>query len=301
MRAAREPAISGRPGIAPRLEATAAAWRAAAVPAIVVEVLDARGSAPRGAGTRMLVSRDACDGTIGGGHLEWKAIERARRMLLEGAGATVAREHYALGPSLGQCCGGAVTLGFEPLSAAHLAAWPRAQPRFRLQLYGAGHVGHAIARLLAGIDCEVDWIDERDAQFPAGVGDRPVTGCAPPGGPVGAPWPAHVRKVAVDGVEAEVDDAAPGTFFLVLTHRHDLDLRIGERILARADFGFFGLIGSQTKRAKFRAHFARRGIADAVIDRMTCPIGVPGIEGKEPEVIAVGVVAQLLQRAPVVR
>ena len=266
---------------------TASVWLAKGQPAVVVEVHEARGSVPREAGTRMLVSARATAGTIGGGHLELKAIERAREMLRTGElGAHT--EHYPLGPALGQCCGGAVTLAFAALDAAALTQWPDAPLRFHLQLYGAGHVGRAIARALAPLDVSVDWIDERDEEFPPSFDEH------------GAPWPAHIRKVCVDAAEAEVRCAPPGAFYLVLTHRHDLDLRISEAILARGDFGFFGLIGSQTKRARFIHHFERRGIAAEAVARMTCPIGVPGIDGKEPEVIALAVAAQLLQfsRAP---
>ncbi|HRN74269.1 xanthine dehydrogenase accessory protein XdhC [Ottowia sp.] len=266
-----------------RLKGIAGTWLARAIPAIVVEVQGTRGSAPREAGTRMLVSAGGCEGTIGGGHLELKAIRRARRMLAEGV-QDAETEHFPLGPALGQCCGGAVTLGFEPLVTTHLATWPATRPRFHLQLYGAGHVGRAIVRLLADIDCVVDWIDEREDEFPQPGDD-------------GQPWPDHIRMVSVDAVEAEVAEARPGWFYLVLTHRHDLDMRICEQILQRDDFGFFGLIGSKSKRMRFIHHFQRRGIGDDAIARMTCPIGVPGIEGKEPEVIAIGVVAQLLQQA----
>jgi xanthine dehydrogenase accessory factor len=255
----------------------AADWLAAGEPAVLVEVTEALGSAPREAGTRMLVSTAACAGTVGGGHLELKAIERARRML---ACADLAPQsaHYPLGPALGQCCGGAVTLGFAILDAKALAAWPKAAPRFHLQLYGAGHVGRAIVQALAPLNVIVDWIDEREAEFPAD-----------------AVLPAHIRKVCVDTIEAEVREAPRGAFYLVLTHQHDLDLRIAEAILKRGDFAFFGLIGSRTKRNRFIHRFEQRGISAEAIARVTCPIGVPGIEGKEPEVIAAAVVAQLLQ------
>lgn len=259
------------------LRDTAAEWLQAGEPAVLVEVTEALGSAPREAGTRMLVSATGCAGTIGGGHLELKAIDRARRMLAAGeAGPQSA--HYPLGPALGQCCGGAVTLGFARLAAGALAAWPLAAPRFHLQLYGAGHVGRAIVQALAPLPVRIDWIDEREEEFP------PDTSL-----------PAHTRKVCVDGIEAEVAEAPRGAFYLVLTHRHDLDLRISEAILARGDFGFFGLIGSKTKRQRFIHRFEQRGLPAAAIARMTCPIGVPGIDGKEPEVIAAAVVAQLLQ------
>ena len=251
--------------------------------AIVVRVAEARGSAPREADTRMLVFADESAGTIGGGHLELKAIDEARAMLRSGDFSPRTR-HYPLGPALGQCCGGTVTLNFGKLDAEALAAWPDTRPRFSLQLYGAGHVGRAIARALAPLNVSVDWIDEREEEFPAQFHDA-----------LDAPWPGHIRKVCVDAVEAEVRNAPAGAFYLVLTHRHDLDLRITEAILARADFGFLGLIGSKTKRQRFIHRFEQRGIDPAVIARMTCPIGVAGIQGKEPEVIAASVAAQLLQ------
>ena len=262
------------------LRPAAQTWLADRRHAVVVEVVAARGSVPRGQGTRMLVAADATAGTIGGGHLELKAIDAARAMLERGDSARH-EQHFALGPSLGQCCGGAVTLSFAPLDAAALQRWPASQPLFHLQLHGAGHVGRAIATALAALDCEVDWFDQRDEEFPAAT-------------TLGSPWPAHIRRVSVDTVEAEVRSAPPGAFYLVLTHEHALDLRIAEAILRRGDFGFFGLIGSRTKRAKFRHRLEERGIAVETIARMTCPIGLPGIAGKEPEVIAAGVVAQLL-------
>jgi xanthine dehydrogenase accessory factor len=176
-----------------------------------------------------------------------------------------------------------VNLRFAPLDVAALQAWPVSPPRFELQLYGAGHVGRAIVRALVPLPVRVDWIDEREEEFPEQLFDAEPA------------WPEHVRKVCVDAVEAEVRVAPAGAFYLVLTHQHDLDLRISEEILRRGDFGFFGLIGSRTKRQRFIHRFEQRGIAPEVIARMTCPIGVPGVTGKEPEVIAAAVVAQLLQ------
>ena len=254
-------------------------WCDGGVPATVVEVTEARGSVPREAGTRMVVAADAVLGTIGGGHLELQAIHFARERLARGVGDP-AEQRLALGPALGQCCGGAVTLRYAPLSAAAIAAWPAPAPRFTLQLYGAGHVGRAIAQLLAGIDCRVQWIDERESEFPQH-----------------AEQPPHIERLCVEPVEAEVRLAPPGAFYLVLTHSHDLDLAITEAILRRGDFGFLGLIGSQTKRTRFVRRFEQRGIAPAALARLTCPIGLPGIDGKEPEVIALAVVAQLLLAA----
>jgi xanthine dehydrogenase accessory factor len=249
-------------------------WLAEGRPAVVVEVAAHRGSVPREAGTRMLVARHEVQGTIGGGHLELRAIADARR-LLRGE-AVAAEQHIPLGPALGQCCGGAVTLRLQPLSDSRPALWTLPEPRFTLQLYGAGHVGRAIVRLLEGIACRVQWIDEREDQFPAG------------------PSAAHIERLCVEPVEAEVSRAPPGAFYLVLTHSHELDLAITQAVLKRGDFGWLGLIGSKTKRQRFMHRFEQRGIAPDALARLTCPIGLPGIAGKEPEVIAVAVVAQLL-------
>jgi xanthine dehydrogenase accessory factor len=170
-------------------------------------------------------------------------------------------------------------LHHTPLQAADVAAWTLPPPRFTLQLYGAGHVGRAIVKLLADIDCRAKWIDEREAEFPR------------------EPLPLHIERLCVEPVEAEVAQAAPGTCFLVLTHSHDLDLAITQAILARGDFAWFGLIGSATKRARFESRLRQRGLGDALLARMVCPIGLPGIHGKEPAVIALAVVAQLLARS----
>lgn len=243
-------------------------WQREGRAATVVEVQGAQGSVPREDGTRMLVTAEAVIGTIGGGHLELQAIAAARS-------GWVGERRFALGPSLGQCCGGALRLRFTPLDQLH--DWPPAPPRFRLQLYGAGHVGRAIARLLADIDCAVTWIDEREVEFPR------------------EPLPSHIERRCVDAVEAEVATAAPGSDVLILTHRHDLDLAITRAVLRRGDFGFCGLIGSRTKRARFEHRLQAEGLDTA---RLVCPIGLPGIEGKEPAVIAIAVVAQLLQGRP---
>jgi xanthine dehydrogenase accessory factor len=266
------------------LHATAARWLAAGEPGVVIEVVKTAGSVPREAGTRMLVSTRQAAGTIGGGHLELMAIENARMLLARVPDFEPVERHYPLGPALGQCCGGAVTLRFLRLDRQAAQSWPLPTPRFFLQLYGAGHVGRAIVALLSAIPCQVQWIDEREDEFPAGE-----------------TLPRHVEQVCVDPVEAEVDVAPADACFLVLTHRHDLDMRITEAILRRGDFRYLGLIGSQTKRARFLHRYEERGIPAGTLARMTCPIGVPDIAGKEPEVIAIGVVAQLLQlpaRAP---
>lgn len=257
------------------LKEIAARWLAVQRAAVVVEITDTRGSAPREAGTRMLVAADEVQGSIGGGHLELQAIATARRMLEDGQ-VTPLQQSLALGPSLGQCCGGTVRLRLAPLAQERPADWPQPPARFFLQLHGAGHVGRAIIELLSGLPCRVQWIDEREAEFP----DEPL--------------PAHIERLCVAAVEAEVAQAPPGACFLVMTHSHDQDLAITEAILRRGDFAWVGLIGSKTKRARFRQRLLDRGVPADRIERLTCPIGLPGIDGKEPEVIAVATVAQLL-------
>jgi xanthine dehydrogenase accessory factor len=150
-------------------------------------------------------------------------------------------------------------------------------PRDHLMLFGAGHVGAAIVRAVAGLPCRVTWIDEREDLFPAQL-------------------PPNVTVEATDTPEALAEQAAPGTSFLVMTHSHALDQRLAEAILRRPGFDadWFGLIGSQTKRKQFEHRLRDRGVGQARLDAMVCPIGVPGIEGKAPAVIAVAVAAQLL-------
>jgi xanthine dehydrogenase accessory factor len=292
---------------------------------VLMTVIRTDGSTPREAGASMLVGAQRAVDTIGGGHLEWQAMQHARDMLHEGAVQTLRR--FALGASLGQCCGGVVWLLFERIDAAQAATWQArvealqsgsrlvrtacadmassewrltaqhgqndlaraafehehwafvqeiADEPFVVHLFGAGHVGDAIVRALAPLDAAVTWIDSRDDMFPA----------APPG---------RVTIAATDSPECEVDEAPAGCYFLVLTHSHALDLALSERILRRHDFAYFGLIGSRSKRMSFEHKLAQRGIDAARMADMTCPIGIAGIRGKAPAVIAASVVAQLLQ------
>lgn len=244
------------------------------------------GSAPREAGACMLVGDHSLRGSIGGGNLEWTAIATARelrRRWLAGAPAEPVRERHALGPALGQCCGGRVELDYMLSPQPTL---PVAPPLFHLQLHGAGHVARAVVRALRPLPCRIDWIDERENEFPTGVVS-----------PGGDPLPSAVRLLAVDAPQAEVGRAPAGTFYLVMTHRHDLDFAIGEAILRRGDFGWFGLIGSATKRARFTRRWQARSVAPDCLERLACPIGIAGIAGKTPEIIAVAVAAQLLQAA----
>jgi xanthine/CO dehydrogenase XdhC/CoxF family maturation factor len=179
--------VAAPAAVPPPLKTLAERWLREHRQAIEVRVSRHAGSVPRETGTRMLVSDGEVAGTIGGGHLELKAIAEARTMLASGDLAERER-HYPLGPALGQCCGGAVTLAFAPLDGSALARWPDEPALFSLQLYGAGHVGRAIVKLLEGLPCNVQWIDERDSEFPEAAN---------------AP---HIARVCVEPVELPRSD-----------------------------------------------------------------------------------------------
>jgi xanthine dehydrogenase accessory factor len=256
----------------------------ALAPAVLVSVSETRGSVPRERGAWMAVFDDTQVGTIGGGQLEWNAVRQAReRLALTGhmVGGGVWEHEVALGPSLGQCCGGRVRLRFEPVQAADVTTLrQRLSPRLTpLALFGGGHVGRAIVQALAPLPFEVTWIDSRDEVFPDD-------------------WPPQVHAEHSDPVQAAVGDLAPGSLLLIMSFSHAEDLDIVAACLQRhrtwADLPFVGLIGSQTKWASFRHRLAERGFSDAELAHVTCPIGLPGIAGKEPAVIAASVVAQLL-------
>jgi xanthine dehydrogenase accessory factor len=254
--------------------------RLAAEDAMLVCVHETAGSVPREVGAWMAVFRNTVAGTIGGGHLELQAIEEARRRLAGGQGEPVLR--YALGPSLGQCCGGVVRLRFERLAAADAPALAqRLQAELApLALFGGGHVGKALVRVLSTLPFAVTWIDSRDEIFPDDV-------------------PGNVECEHSDPVQAAVADLAPGSRVLVMSfsHAEDLDIVAAclKRLRERGDLPYVGLIGSKTKWATFRHRLEERGFRKQELAQVTCPIGVPGITGKQPEVIAVAVAAQLLQ------
>ena len=248
--------------------------------AVLVRVDSTRGSVPREAGAWMAVFAHDVVGTVGGGQLELQAIVEARSRLAGAGGDPVLR--YPLGPSLGQCCGGVVHLRFERLAAADApgVAQRLQAPRAPLALFGGGHVGRAIVQALGPLPFEVRWIDSRDEIFPAQV-------------------PGNVQCEHSDPVQGAVADLVPGSRVLVMSfsHAEDLDIVAAclRRLRERGDLPFVGLIGSRTKWATFRRRLQERGFTDAELARITCPIGIPGIPGKQPEVIAVAVAAQLLQ------
>lgn len=296
--------------------------------ATVIRVLIAcvRGSAPREAGACMLLAGDTLYGTVGGGNLEWQALQAARDMRRGAAAARVRK--LILGIELGQCCGGVVEIWLErwtgadrPLLERLLAErqtgrplWLRStlrgeriearsivasdsQARVTLQrdaaedsaellerlndarpplwLYGAGHVGQALLRVLAELPLQVTWVDARPGVFPAGL-------------------PDSVRPRAIAPMTAQ-REAPAGALHVVMTHDHALDYALVLALLQREDARFVGLIGSASKAARFRSRLRRDGIDEAQLTRLSCPIGVPGIDSKWPGAIAVGVAAQVLQ------
>lgn len=248
------------------------------LPAVLVSVAETRGSTPRECGASMLVSEHAVAGTIGGGQLEWRAIEAAREMLA--AETRTARLDLPLGPTLAQCCGGQVVLQLRLLAAADRPTLERALGQEAMllplvALFGAGHVGRAVATALAPLPCRILWIDSRKNEFPARL-------------------PANATSCPAEDVVARARDLQKGAFWLVMTHSHPLDLDICEVALRREGVAWLGLIGSRTKRARFASQLRARGVAAERVDRLVCPIGIAGIEGKEPPVIAAAVAAQLL-------
>jgi xanthine dehydrogenase accessory factor len=234
---------------------------------IEILVVETRGSAPREAGTRMWVDAHAVHGSIGGGNLEYTALRIAREMLL--SSETHRERRFALGDSLGQCCGGSVTLRFTKKSEEK----GEEESAFHVVLFGAGHVGKEVARILEHVPCRLTWIDARPEVFPEKTGK-------------------NVRVVIEEEPAWMVDEAPAGAFYLVMTHSHALDLELVERILKRNDAAFVGLIGSETKAAKFRLRLQQKNIP---VERLVCPIGLfKG--GKHPAEVAVSAVAQLLER-----
>ncbi len=292
-----------------------------------VVVASVRGSAPRECGACMLIGRSDASGTIGGGHLEWAAIDAARTLLDEPT--TSARvQKFVLGSDLAQCCGGAVEVWIERFTRADLqsleamsAARRRgsvrlisrltstgidrsllenglSHPASRTQLsrtpdaivltevldavlptvslYGAGHVGQALAKVLAMLPVRARWIDSRREYLPEDIGQSLAV--------VHAPEPLLTLA-----------SAAAQSHFIVMTHNHALDYALCRAILQRGDFASIGVIGSQSKAAKFRSRLARDGLSAAQIAPLRCPVGIDALHSKVPAVIAIAIAAQLLQ------
>ncbi|PCI63421.1 MAG: xanthine dehydrogenase accessory protein XdhC [Kordiimonadales bacterium] len=295
---------------------------------ILVTIVGAKGSVPRETGTKMLVSDCSLEGTIGGGNFEFKIIEQARKFLKQ-TDTEYVFQSYALGPLLEQCCGGNVTILLERIEAgAAFLTEPRKaflkttftsrglhkewhdhyaqrtlffvdgqEDRFegepknaaamleqvsrrpqQLYMFGAGHVGRAVAAALRDLPFRVTWADSRESEFPERIA-------------------ANIEKRCTEDYLAVAEEAEPDALYLIFTHSHLLDLELVGKILGRDDALYCGLIGSKTKRARFEKKLADNADT-ATLDtrKLTCPMGVAGITGKEPSVIAVAVVAELMQQ-----
>ncbi len=282
-----------------------------------------RGSAPREAGAMMLITATDIWQTIGGGSLEFEVMAKARAMLAAPA-APWQRQviSAALGPDMGQCCGGHVRILLEYFGAdeatelavlqgcrriAHPLAGiappvdagnadigpdkaglmfiaPVAQPGRPLFLYGAGHIGRALAPHLTALQLDLHWVDIEDARFPANISDGMSDGI-PNGIPNG------VTRIVASDPSVIAAHAPTDAIHLVITHNHALDEAICHRILSGPGFARLGLIGSATKAARFRARLAKAGIAPNVLDRLVCPVGLPAITGKHPARVALSIAA----------
>jgi xanthine dehydrogenase accessory factor len=287
--------------------------------AALVSLVKTEGSSPREAGARMVVRPSGgFHGTIGGGELEWRALDEALKALRSGRRAAL-RRVVALGPELGQCCGGRVEWRIETFDARDMKALAPLLPAERagpfeviaqagaggrvertigtgqgaapltrdawrerfgedivpVYLFGAGHVGRALALALAPLPFLVRWIDPRADAFPERA-------------------PLNATMVHAIDPAAELANAPDGAFVVVMTHSHPLDLAIVDAALRQERFAYVGLIGSATKRARFMSQMRAAGRSEAQLAKLVCPIGVPGVEGKEPPVIAAAVAAQLL-------
>jgi xanthine dehydrogenase accessory factor len=298
--------------------------------AAMVTVVGALGSTPREAGARLIVQPDGgFTGTIGGGTLEWRAIALAQAALADPRSPPFELRSFALGPELGQCCGGRVELAVEIFDKARLPeveilAAREAEGAFSTEgrsedgrlvrhvtegrtlptghaewadgvlhegfgellrplfLFGAGHVGRALALALAPLPFAVTWVDPRPDAFPAHV-------------------PANVMPRRFENAVDAIAEAPEGAFILVMTHSHGLDLAIVHAAFVADRFPYVGLIGSATKRARFEKRLAEAGIPRDRIAKLVCPIGIPGIKSKAPAAIAAATAAELLIRDEALR
>nr|WP_312970313.1 xanthine dehydrogenase accessory protein XdhC [Brucella intermedia] len=244
---------------------------------VLVEVTDVKGSAPRDAGAWMLVARDMIFRTIGGGQLEYMAIDHARKIL---AGGRDTPMDVPLGPEIGQCCGGRVGLSFKRVNRGltdELVGKVDAEIATRPHVYvfGAGHVGDALANALSFTPVRVVLVDTREAELMA---------CDVPG----------VETCLSAMPEQVVRSAPPGSAFIVLTHDHALDFLIVTEALQRRDAVYVGMIGSKTKKATFKNWLKREMGSDNLFENLVCPVGGAVVKDKRPEVIAALVAAEVL-------
>lgn len=266
------------PPVSTSIIAAARGALTAGVPVCIVQVAEAVGSTPREAGATMLVFADTALDTIGGGALEQDAMIRARTLLANGANA--ARMEITLGPEADQCCGGRVVLTLKRLNEEQMGeletAYAALRTRFpTLLLFGAGHVGRALATALSPLPLNIRWIEARADAFPA---------CVPP----------FVTTILAPLLLDEVARAPRAAAMLVVTHSHALDYLLCEAALQRGDFAYLGLIGSKSKKARFLHDLRDGGLAPDILAQLVCPIGGTRVPDKRPEVIAALTAAEVL-------
>jgi xanthine dehydrogenase accessory factor len=231
---------------------------------VLITLLGSHGSTPRDSGTKMVASEQAIYGSIGGGHLEFKALESAAKMLA--AGVEDQRvEHFSLGASLGQCCGGRHTLLFESFPGNN----------FNIALFGAGHVGSALTGILQQLPCRLRWVDSRDGQHSGNL-------------------PSNVIPVSCDDPAAEVKTMPAASYYLIMTHNHQQDFEILEAVLKRGDARYIGLIGSETKWRRFQLRLQHRSYAPETYSHVRCPAGLTQVPGKMPVEVAVSIAGQII-------
>ena len=233
-------------------------------PYVLITVLEARGSTPRDSGTKMVASDQGFYGSIGGGHLEFKALGIAAEMLAA-AHDHQRVEHFSLGASLGQCCGGHHTLLFECFSGN----------RFNVALFGAGYVGSALTGILQQLPCRLRWVDSREGQH-------------------GGDLPSNVEPITSDDPAAEVGSMPAASYYLIMTHSHQQDFEILEAVLKRGDACYVGLIGSETKWRRFQLRLKHKGHTQDYYSHVRCPIGLEQVPGKLPVEVAVSIAGELI-------
>lgn len=246
--------------------------------AVAVEVTEVKGSAPREAGAWMVVGADKTIGTIGGGQLEFRAIDRARATL--GQKEQVAALDIPLGPEIGQCCGGMVSIALTLIDAERaqmlrVKAEREYMARTHVYVFGAGHVGNALGQALALLPVRTLLADNRAEEI--------------------AKVPPGVEKAHVAVQEGLVRDAPVGSAFVVMTHDHGLDFLIAAEALSRGDAAYVGMIGSKTKRATFKSWLTDMGFDARLIDKLVLPIGGADVKDKRPEIIAALTAAEIVR------
>ncbi|MCZ6828306.1 MAG: xanthine dehydrogenase accessory protein XdhC [Gammaproteobacteria bacterium] len=231
---------------------------------VLITVLGARGSTPRDDGTKMVVAADASYGTIGGGHLELRAMQIAADMLRQDEPRQHI-EYFPLGPALGQCCGGSASVLFESFKGN----------RLDIAVFGAGHVGSTLVPILQQLPCQIRWVDSRE-KFLSSASD------------------SNVITVFSDDPAAEVEHSPANCVYIIMTHNHQQDFDILQAVLRRGDARYVGLIGSATKWRRFQMRMQHRGLEPDYYQHVRCPIGLEEVPGKRPIEVAISIAAEVV-------